>query len=77
PSGAKKPATTSTSATSTGQQAPAAQTQRPSATAPVQKKSPELVPDDGSRPPPTMTQKPKPQPSQTAPAQTQPQGGRR
>ena len=80
PSGAKKPATTSTSATSTGQQAPAAQTQRPSATAPVQKKSPELVPDDGSRPPPTMTQKPKPQPqppAQSQPAPSQPQGGRR
>jgi rod shape-determining protein MreC len=81
PSGAKKPATTPTSAASTGQQAPSAQTQRAPATAPVQKKSPELVPDDGSRPPPTMTQKPKPQPQQTPPAQTQaapsqPQGGR-
>ncbi len=43
-------------------------------TAPAQRKGPELVPDDGSRPPPTMLQKPKPQPQQTAPTQ-QPQGG--
>jgi rod shape-determining protein MreC len=80
PAGAKKPAT----ATNPGQTDPATQTQRTPTTAPVQKKAPELVPDDGSRPPPTMLQKPKPQPQpqQTPPAQTQaapsqPQGGRR
>jgi rod shape-determining protein MreC len=76
PAGAKKPATTPASATNPGQITPAAQTQRTPTTTPVQKKAPELVPDDGSRPPPTMLQKPKPQPQQTPPAQTQPQGGR-
>jgi len=86
PPSAKKPAS-STSATTAvprssttqpssgtpAQHAPATLSQKPSSTAPVQHKGPELVPDDGSRPPPTMLQKPKPQP--TAPAQ-QPQGGR-
>ena len=69
PSGAKK---TTQSATTPGQQMqklPSAQT--------GQRKGPELVPDDGSRPPPTMLLKPKTQPQtqQTNPA-TQPQGGR-
>jgi rod shape-determining protein MreC len=69
PSSAKK---TTQAPTTPGQQ-----TQKlPSATT-VQRKGPELVPDDGSRPPPTMLLKPKPpaQPQQTAPTQ-QPQGGR-
>jgi rod shape-determining protein MreC len=82
PSATKKPATTPASTTSSGQPTTAAQTQRTPSTAPAQHKAPELVPDDGSRPPPTMVQKPKPQPQPTAPAQqqaapTQPQGGRR
>jgi rod shape-determining protein MreC len=77
PSAAKKSATTTpASTTNSGQQAPAAQKQQAPGTQPAQRKSPELVPDDGSRPPPTMLQKPKPQPQQATPAQTQPQGGR-
>jgi len=75
---ASRKTTPSAAATTTGQQAPAAQTQRPPATQPTQRKAPELVPDDGSRPPPTMLVKPKPQPQQSAPAaQQQPQGDRR
>ena len=58
-------------ATTPGQHPATAPAQRP-ATPPAQRSGPELVPDDGSRPPTTMT-RPKPQPSQqTAP---QPQGG--
>jgi rod shape-determining protein MreC len=75
---AQHPATTSpaqrTPAASTQQHAPTTPAQRP-ATAPAQRKGPELVPDDGSRPPATMRPNPpKPQP----PPQTtqQPQGGR-
>jgi rod shape-determining protein MreC len=70
PAGAKK--TTPPASTGT----PSPQTQHASAAPTAQKKGPELVPDDGSRPPPTMQQKPKPQPQQTTPAQPQPQGGR-
>ncbi len=72
PSGAKKPTPPASGATLGQQQTSTPQTQRPPATAPAQRKGPELVPDDGSRPPPSMLQKPKPQ--QTAPA-PQPQGG--
>ncbi|QNI32486.1 rod shape-determining protein MreC [Alloacidobacterium dinghuense] len=77
PSGAKKPQPSASTAPAS-HQTPSAQTQQtqhaPTAPA-VQHKAPELVPDDGSRPPPTML-KPKPQTQPTAPAQTQPQGGR-
>ena len=79
PSGTKKP-TTATPASATSQSAGTSM-QQTQTTAPAQHKGPELVPDDGSRPPPTMLQKPKTQPQQTTPsqqqpAQTQPQGGR-
>lgn len=82
PGGVKKPTPSPTAPKTTspatpgntsGQHAPGTQPQQhttPPAT--QQHKGPELVPDDGSRPPPSMLQKPKPQP--TAPAQ--PQGGR-
>jgi rod shape-determining protein MreC len=64
--------TTPPASTATPGQPTAAQTQRVPTTAPAQHKAPELVPDDGSRPPPTMVQKPKPQPQQqTTPAQPQ------
>jgi rod shape-determining protein MreC len=57
---------------------PSQQTQKLPPAQTGQRKGPELVPDDGSRPPPTMLLKPKPQPQtqQTNSAQ-QPQGGRR
>jgi rod shape-determining protein MreC len=85
PSGAKKtppPASTASAGQQTsGPQTSATQTQKAPAAAPAQHNGPELVPDDGSRPPPTMLQKPKPQPRPTAPVQQQaappqPQGGR-
>jgi hypothetical protein len=74
---AQRKTTPSAAATVSGQQTPTPQTQRPPAAQPTQRKGPELVPDDGSRPPPTMLVKPKPQPQQSAPAtQQQPPGGR-
>ena len=91
PSAAKKaatPATATTTPTTTpgqhtpatttpGQHAPAPTAQHPAtAPAPAQHKGPELVPDDGSRPPPTMVPKPVKPPQQTPPPQQQPQGNR-
>jgi rod shape-determining protein MreC len=53
---------------------PVPTTQRPVTASPTQHKGPELVPDDGSKPPPTMAPKTvKPQPQTPAP---QPQGNR-
>jgi rod shape-determining protein MreC len=81
PSGQKRPAPPSSTtapvrpATAEPQRTPnAAPVQHP----PAQHKGPVLVPDDGSRPPPTMLQKPKPQPQpqKATPAPQQPQGGR-
>jgi rod shape-determining protein MreC len=66
PAGAKKQATTPASTANPGPPA-----QGTPSTTPAQHKRPELVPDDGSRPPPTML---KPQPQQTAPAQQPPRG---
>jgi rod shape-determining protein MreC len=54
-------------AATTGAHPPATTPQHPSTTPPAQHKGPVLVPDDGSRPPPTMVPKPKPQ------TETQPQ----
>lgn len=62
------------SSAATGQHPAAPLAQHPAqhpATAPAQRKGPELVPDDGSRPPSSMLH-PKPKPQQAAP---QPQGG--
>jgi rod shape-determining protein MreC len=81
---AAPPATTTTTPTqhtpatpTPGQHAPATTAPRPAATAPAQHKGPELVPDDGSRPPPTMAPKTvKPQ-QQTPPPQQQPPQGNR
>ena len=72
---AQHPTTTATP--STAPRPATTPAQRP-ATAPAQRKGPELVPDDGSRPPSTMRPNPpkpqtQPSPSQPAP---QPQGGR-
>lgn len=70
PGGVKKPAPTfapkTPSGTAPAQHAPGTQPQHPAS-----HKGPELVPDDGSRPPPSML---KPKPQSTAPAQ--PHGGR-
>ena len=75
PNAAKKSTTpASSTATTSSHSTASTQTQRAPSAQSVPHKTPELVPDDGSRPPPTMQQKPKPQ--QTPPAQPQPQGGR-
>ena len=76
PAGAKKP-TTPVSTANRAQHTTAEEAQKSPAAQPVSHKGPELVPDDGSRPPATMLQKPKPRPQETTPPQQQPQGGRR
>lgn len=76
PSGAKKTTTQAASDLNPQQHVPAAQTAKAPGTPTVQHKGPELVPDDGSRPPPTMLVKPKPQPQQAPPGQQPPQGDR-
>lgn len=75
PAGEKKTASPAVQALNP-QRGSTAQAQKTPGAQIIQHKGPELVPDDGSRPPPTMLQKPKPQPQQTPPAQQQPQGER-
>ncbi len=86
PSAAKKAAPPATATATPGQHTPATTTpgQHPATTtgqhpatapAPAQHKGPELVPDDGSRPPPTMVPKPV-KPQQQTPPPQQPQGNR-